>query len=70
MKLFDVMVYDDRRLMNVAYQQGLVKREAKRICKALTNKGFKSHVLTTKEGRELANFHVDTTPQNYDEDEE
>jgi hypothetical protein len=69
MKLFDVMVYDERKFKDVVYTAAVDKREAKRISKALKKKDFKSHVLPTRENREMATFTVDTSAP-MEEDEE
>jgi hypothetical protein len=69
MKLFDVMVYDDKRMQNVVYRAGLVKRDAKNLSKELQQKGFKSHVLTSRANREPANIRIDEPEPDYSHEE-
>lgn len=61
MKLFDVMVFDAKRMQDVVYQSSVVKRDAKKLMKELQSKGFKSHVLTSKPNRAGGNLQLDDT---------
>lgn len=68
MKLYDVMVYDNRKFTNVVYKGSLIKRDAKKLSKQLNEKGYKSHVLPTKSNRDEADFIVPT--DSHDEPDE
>lgn len=70
MKLFDVMVYDDKRMQNMVYRTGLVKRDAKNLAKQLQQKGFKSHVLTSRGNREQSDIRIEEPEVDYSNPED
>ncbi len=67
MKLFDVMVFDEKRGTNVVYRGSLLKRDAKKLSKELQQKGFKSHVLTSRANREQGDIRIDEPESDYSE---
>ena len=69
MKLFDVMVYDTKRMQDVLYRASLVKRDAKKLMKDLQKKGFKSQVLTARPNRIESEIRIEqATQDNFEND--
>lgn len=67
MKLFDVMVYDTKRMQDVVYRSALPKGKAKKLMKELREKGFKSQLLTARNrvesGMEIEETQVDDSDE-------
>lgn len=68
MKLFDVMVYDAKRMQDVVYRASVMKREAKKLVEELKKKGFKSHSLTAR-NRTESNLRLEEAEPEYSEND-